>query len=198
MDFNLCIDHSILSYIDTESSTWKGLTDMGMFSPRGGTRQYRVTCSTMICFRFTQAGVGARSDAALYHPFIWCHDYLCMWGSKSSSASISSPASSFLRCWSAFRLAFIMRLSHQMNAWSRAGYRSAETLVLTSLHMSTDIHAFFCASRVFCFGIARQRAATSLSTLVGVVGCQRGIRVRLPRYFLFSLRVALRMHPRIK
>ena len=57
-----------------------------------------------------------------------------------------------------------------MRDWSRAGYRRAENLVLTSLQLASKIQALFLASLSIGFGIALCRAAKSLYYLVGVVG----------------------------
>ena len=74
LDLNLRTNHHISFYIGMESSTWKGYTDMGTFSPGGGTRRYSVTHSSVICSRVTQSGGSERLDAALYQPFIWFHN----------------------------------------------------------------------------------------------------------------------------
>ena len=85
-----------------------------------------------------------------------------------------------------------------MRLWSRAGSRLADTLVLTSLHVSGEIHTFFPAYHALVFGIYRRRAAESPSYIVRMVGGRRGIHVNPPRYFVCSIRVALRIHPSIR
>ena len=62
---NLQTPHYILSYLGPESSTWKGSTDMGIFSPGDGTWQYSMMRSAMNRLRFTQAGGGSWLAAAL-------------------------------------------------------------------------------------------------------------------------------------
>ena len=85
-----------------------------------------------------------------------------------------------------------------MWAWSIVGYRHAETLSSTSLHVSAKIHAFFLASWDLGFGMALRRAVKSPPYLVGVVGGRRGIHMRLTRYSVCSIRVALQRHPMTK
>ena len=77
-----------------------------------------------------------------------------------------------------------------------AGVRRAQTLLSTFLHMSIDIHTFFLDSLVFGLGMDLRMASKSLSSLVGVVGGQRGIYVHLPRYLVCSVRGDLRRHHR--
>ena len=57
--------------------------------------------------------------------------------------STSSSASYVRLPMYSFKLAFIERSSLQMWDWFLAGYRRAETLSSTSLHVATEIHAFF-------------------------------------------------------
>ena len=52
---------------------------------------------------------------------------------------------------------------------------------MTSLHVYSEIHSFFLASRDFGLGIDLRRAVKSPYYLVGVVRGQRGSHVRLPR-----------------
>ena len=110
---------------------------------------------------------------------------------EARSTSISPPASYVLRRRSAFKLALIMWLRRWMSDWYRAGYWCMETLVLTSLHMTAEIQAFFRASHAFGFVIALRRAAKIPSSLVGVFRGRRGSRVHHPRYLVCSLRLAL-------
>ena len=79
-----------------------------------------------------------------------------------------------------------------MMDWSRAGSWRAENLASTILHMDPEIQALFLAYPAFGFGISLCKAAKNLSSIVGVVGGQRGICVRLPRYLSCLLRGALR------
>ena len=69
-----------------------------------------------------------------------------------------------------------------------------QRLSSTSLHVSADIHMFFLASQDLGFGTALRRAAKSPSSFVRVVGGRRGIRVRLPRYFVCYLKGLLQRH----
>ena len=65
-----------------------------------------------------------------------------------------------------------------MSDWYRAGYWCMETLVLTSLHMTAEIQAFFRASHAFGFVIALRRAAKIPSSLVGVFRVRMGREVQ--------------------
>ena len=103
-------------------------------------------------------------------------------GSAPSIRSISLPASSVHRYLYPLRLALIARPSHWMWSWSLAGSRSADNILLKILHVSSNIHAFFLASRALGLGMALRRATKSLSSIVGIVGGRRGKCVRLPRY----------------
>ena len=67
-----------------------------------------------------------------------------------------------------------------------------------SLHVSTEIHAFFLASHEFGLGVALHRATKSPSYLVGVVGGWMRTHVLRPRYLVCYLRRALRRHPSTK
>ena len=62
----------------------------------------------------------------------------------------------------------------RMSAWSLAGSRRVETLLLTSLHVVAKIHAFSPASLALGFSTALRRSAKSTSSLVGVVRGWRG------------------------
>ena len=169
-----------------------------MLSPEGGMWQYIATRSAVIRLRVNQEGGGARSATPLYHPFIWCYASLWRGGSDARNSSISPPSVSSRYRRSAVKIALIWMLRRQIRPRSRAGSWRSETLMLTILHMSTDIHAFFLASRALEFGSALHRAMKSPSYLVGVVGDRRGIRVRRLRYFVCSLRVALQRQTSIK
>ena len=70
LELSLLTDHSILSSVGNKSSYRKGLTDMGMLSPGGGTRKYSTNRSTVIRLKVTRAGGGVQSAVALYHVFI--------------------------------------------------------------------------------------------------------------------------------
>ena len=82
-----------------------------------------------------------------------------------------------------------------MMAWSRAGSRSAETLLLMSLHMDSNIQALLLASFAFIFGTDLCRAEKSLPSLVGVVRVWRGSCVIHSKYLVCPLRGALCRHP---
>ena len=95
-------------------------------------------------------------------------------GSAPSSRSISSPASSVRRLLFLLRIALIARPRRWMRAWSLDVPRIMETLSSTSLHVSAKIHVFFLASWAFGLGMDLRRAVKSPSSLVSVVGGQRG------------------------
>ena len=149
----------------------------------------------MIRSRVAQAGVGARSTAALYHTFSRCHASCGIGGSAPSSVSTSAPAVSTLRLLSPFRISAIARLNLQIRVWSFSGFCCAENLSSTSLHVSSDIHLFFLISRACGFGIALCRDAKIQYSHVGADGGQRGIRLRLVRYFVCYLSGVLRRQP---
>ena len=185
-----------MSSVGTESSTGNGYTEMGMFVPGGGTWRYNSTLSAVICSRVTRAGGRARSTAALYHPLIPCQTYRWREGFDPNSVSTSDPASSARLLLSSIKLAFILRPNLRINARSFAIYRRTETLSLTSLHVVSNIHAFFLTYRARGFGTAFCRAANILSSLIGSVGSPRGRRLRPLNYPACSLREALCRQPR--
>ena len=168
---------------------------MGMLSPGGCTWQYRSTRSAIIQKRVTRAGSGAQLTAALCHSFIRCQDSLCRGSSAPNRLSIAYPASSVLSFLSSLRLVLIARPRRRRRVWFCADSRRAETLLLTSLHVSSKIHTFFLASRAFGLGIAPRRPTKSLSSLLGVVRGRRGSRVRRLRYSVCYLRVAMTRNP---
>ena len=67
-----------------------------------------------------------------------------------------------------------------------------------SLHVYANIHMSFLAYQTLGFGISCCRSVKILSSLVGVVRGRMGGCVICPRYFVCSLRVALRRRPGIK
>ena len=138
-----------------------------------------------------QAGGGARSIAALYHPLSCCHPSCGIGGSAQSSALTSSPAVSTLCLLSPFRFYVIAPLSLQICVWYIV-FRRAETLLSTSLHVSSDIHPFFLRFLACAFGTALRRATEIPSSCVGSGGGQRGSCLRPMRYLVYSLSGALR------
>ena len=66
----------------------------------------------------------------------------------------------------------------------------------TSLHVASEIHAFLLASCAFGSRIYLCRDAKRQSYIIGVVGGQRGSRVRRLRYLVCSLKGSLQSHPR--
>ena len=102
-------------------------------------------------------------------------------GSYPSSVSTSLPASSACRLLTPFKLSAMARPNLQMRAWSLAGSRRAETLLLTSLHVASEIHAFFLASCAWGFRTALHRNANIPSSLIGVVSGRRGGCLLPPR-----------------
>ena len=149
----------------------------------------------MIRSRVSLAGGVAWSTAALYHPLSRCHAPCGIGGSALSRCSTSSPAVSTLRLLSPFRLAAIARLSLRIRVWYLSGFCRAETLSLTSLHVSSNIHPFFLLSLACSFGTSLRRAAKIPSSRVGSESGRRGSRLRPVRYFVCSLSRALRRHP---
>ena len=83
-----------------------------------------------------------------------------------------------------------MRIYSHTRSWR------TEILVSASLHVDYDIQEFFLASLALGFRTALSKAAKSLSSLIGVVGGQRGIHTSRPKYLAFFLRVTLQRHPR--
>ena len=81
-----------------------------------------------------------------------------------------------------FKLAAIARPNLRMRDLSFVGSQRAETLLLKSLHVASEIHAFFLASRAGGFGTALRRSAKIPFSLVGAVGGQRGGRLGPPKY----------------
>ena len=150
----------------------------------------------MIRSRVTQAGSGACSTAARYHPFNWCQASRWSGGYYPSSVSTSAPASSDRRLLSPFKIAAIACPNLQIRDWSFAGSRRAETLPSTSLHVASEIHAFSLESRAWVFRTALHKAAKIPSSLVGAFGGRRGSRFRPLRYLACSLKGALQIHPR--
>ena len=91
---------------------------------------------------------GRRST--VYHspipPLQLVPSFLVERGSNPSIVSTSAPASSALCLLSPFKLAPIAQTNLRIRDWSLAGYRRAETLSLTSLHVASGIHTFYLAS----------------------------------------------------
>ena len=144
----------------------------------------------------TQAGSGVRSNSALYHPFIHFQSSLWRGGPAPNRRSIYLPVSSVRRLLSLFWVAFIVRPRSWVWTWSLAESRRTETILLTSLHMSSNINAFYLASLAFVLKMDLCRATKSTSSIVGVVRGQRVSRVRLPRYLVCFLRGELWRHSR--
>ena len=133
----------------------------------------------MILSRVTREGGGARSTTDRYYLFNPSQAYQWRGRSDSSSVSIYFPASSVLHLLLPFRLAAIALPNLRIRAWSFTGSCLAENLSSKSIHVNSDIHAFFLASRSWGFGTALRRAAKIPSSLVGAVGGRRGGRLRL-------------------
>ena len=128
-------------------------------------------------------GGSARSNTALYHPFIRCQASPCRGGSAPIRLSISSPVSSVHRLLSPLRPVLIAQTRRQIRDWYLAGPLHKDTLSSTNLHVSTNAHAFFLASRDFDLGMAFHRAAKSLSSLVRVVRGPEGGQRAPPKVF---------------
>ena len=150
----------------------------------------------MIRSSVAQAGGGARSTVALYQLFSCCQAFRGNGGSAPISASTSSPAVSTCLFLSPFRLAVIYRLSLQILVWSLAFCR-LETLLSTSLHVSSKIDPLFLLSLACGFGTSLRRAAKIPSSCVGSAGGRRGRRLSPVRYLVCSLSGALQRNPRI-
>ena len=134
---------------------WKGVTDMGMFSPGGGTEQYISTRSSMILSSVIRMVGNAWSTAALYQPLILLH---ASWGRGRSPVRIhyaSSPAISVLRILSYFRAALIFRPIRLIRDWYLPSYCHTKTLSSMSLDVASEIHGLWCASPFSTFRTAR-------------------------------------------
>ena len=157
---------------------------------------YSAIFSDVIHSRVTQEGGRARSTAELYHPWMRCQASWMRGGPAPTISSTSAPASSALR----FRCAALLTLtalpSHLFSACPFHGSRHAETLSLTSLHVSSNIHVFFLAARGCNFGTAPRRAAKRLSTRVGFVGGLTGHCFLPLKYLMCSVREVLGRQPR--
>ena len=145
-----------------------------------------MTLSAVIRSSVTQAGGGARSTAAFYHPLIRCHASCIKEGSTPTSASTSAPASSSRRLLSVVKLALIDRPSLLVIFWPFSGSRRAETLSSTSIHVAANIHSFLWDSCACAFGTALHRAAQIWSSFVGSVGSWRG-SLGIPEYICLDL-----------
>ena len=146
--------------------------DMGMLSPGGGTWRYNAKRNLLLHDPLQVYLIGWRPavGCGLVPPLHMVTCFLMEGGSKSRSASILPPDASACRCRSAFKLGFILWIRRRISPWSRTGYRRVDTFVSMRLHVSAKIHVFLLASRALGFGVARRRAAKSLSSLVGVDG----------------------------
>ena len=149
----------------------------------------------MIRSRVAQVGGVARLTVALYHHFSRYHTSRGIDGSSPSNISTSDPAVSTICLLSPFRLAVIAPLSLRIWVWSFAGFCHTETLLLMSLHVSSDIHPFFLLSCACSFGTALCRSAKIPSYCLGEDGVWRGSRLRPVRYCLCALSGALQRQP---
>ena len=132
--------------------------------------------------------------AALYYPFSRLHASFAFGGSPPSSVSTSCPTVSTLRFLSPCSLYRMARPSLWILTQTPVPLH-AETLSLTSLHVSSEIHSFLCWSLPWGFGTDLRRAAKIPSSLVGSVGGRSG-DFRLPAmYRVCSLSGALRTQP---
>ena len=184
--------------------------------PRGGTWRYITTRSSVILLMVSGAGGREKSYYDLYQPFILCQASLEMGGCKARRASISTLDVSIWRQLYSFSLAVIWWLRCCRRPWLRAGSWRMETIMTTSLQMSSNIHTLFLDSLALVLdiarrsavnspsspigvvlGISRRRAENSQYSLFGVVGGRMGSCVRLPRHFDCALRVVLWRQPRI-
>ena len=117
-------------------------------------------------------------------PLIQCQSPWWSGGSDPNILSNSFPTSSARRLQSPFNISAMARPNLQMRDWSLAGYRRAETLLSTSLHVVSKINAFFLASLAVGFGTDLRRAAKSLPSLAGVVRGQGGGALEPPEVLI--------------
>ena len=82
-----------------------------------------------------------------------------------------------------------------VNACPLAGSWNAETLSLTSLHVSNEIHVFCLASLGLDFETAHRRSANASSSLIGSFASLRGKFFCPPRYLLCFVRETLGSQP---
>ena len=104
------------------------------------------------------------------------------------------PSSSTRRLLSPFRLAFMERPSLRSLA-STLGPLLADTLSSTSFHVSSEIRAFLCCSRMCGFGTACRISPKSVSSLVRSRGGVSSIRLLPAMYLMCSLVVPPRSSP---
>ena len=123
----------------------------------------------------------------MYHTLSCCNDSRGIGGSAPSSASTSYPHVSNIRLLYPFRLATIARLSLRIRVWSLV-FCHAETLSLTSIHVSCKIHPFLLHSLACGFGTSLRRAANIPSSRVGSDSGWRGSRLRPVRYLCVTSR----------
>ena len=136
---SLCTAHSTSSSLGTELSIWEGIMDVGIFPPGVVTAQYSSMHSTMIHFSVTQAGGGAWSTAALYHPHILLHDLRRRERSPIKIRSMFLSDVSTRRRLSAFSSARIALPIHLNHVWNLPGSCLTETLSSMSLYVSAVI-----------------------------------------------------------
>ena len=148
----------------------------------------------MIRLNVALASGGARLTAAFYQPLSCCHASCGIGGSAPSNASTSSPAVFTLLFLSPLRLVAISWLSLQILDWYFV-FRRAETLSLTSLHVSSKIYPFFLFSLACGFSTALRRSAKMPSSCVGSAGVRSGSCLRPERYLMCYLSGALCRQP---
>ena len=142
--------------------------DVGLSSPRGWYGMlvfHAIHCDTLKCDLSGQWGVVHRRSVPPPHP-------PSLFAGKGEipliSISTSSPAVSTRRLLPSF-IAARMALPRRMSlCWSRPCSRLAETLLLTSLQVSADIHELWHATHLYGFGIARHNSANVLFSHIPV------------------------------
>ena len=146
----------------------------------------------------SQSGGVTPLYSSLNNPFIQYQGSLLRWGSEVRRALIFPLDVSVRIFQSTFSLTLICRTMCRMKPCLRSGSCSVETLVSTSLHVSSNIHAFILAYCALVLGIAWWRETKIPSSLYKKVGGWRGIHVCRPGYLVCFLRMAPRSHPMIK
>ena len=120
------------------------------------------------------SGRGRAAGHNLVPPLHMVPHFLVEGGSEVISSSYFPLAVCTLRRQSAFKISAIWRLRCWRSPWLRVGYWRINNFVLTSLHVSTNIHGFFFYPYALGLGIVLRRYTKSQSFFVTVVGLQRG------------------------
>ena len=114
-----------------------------MFSSLYSTRVYRLTIYATIIDMVTLARDGDLFLEALCHTFIRSHTSCIIGKYNARKDYIVAPSFSAQLLWLACRLVLIWRLRHIILAWYLLRLWCKATHVLTRVHVSSNIHAFF-------------------------------------------------------